>query len=318
MVFEKFVCLNNIIGSIKFLVQMTFYYHKEDMGIILKNILSKLFHRNKNYSLQNIAITWINYQDNINSSRGYGYGLNNEKLIYPASIVKLVYGLATYYWIKRKIIPYETELSEAVYKMLHHSSNDATSYILDTLTGTTSGPSLEGKSWNIWKYQRNIINDWLKEFRWNELSKFNCCQKTWEDGPFGREKVFYGLNNENRNSMSTDGTAKIMEEIMQNLNFERDNINLKNCLFRELNQNTSKINPNSQIEGFLGEGIKENIPFWSKAGLMSQVRHDAAWWENKNSCKTLLVVFCTGSDFAQDNLFLPQLSKEIYESNISY
>ena len=29
------------------------------------------------------------------------HDINNTKMVYPASIVKLVYGLAAYYWIKK-------------------------------------------------------------------------------------------------------------------------------------------------------------------------------------------------------------------------
>ena len=113
--------------------------------------------------------------------------------------------------------------------------------------------------------------------------------------------------------MTTDGTARIMEEIMQNMSFNEKNINLKNCLFRELNEQLQNKDPYNQLNGFLGEGIPKKIPFWSKAGLMSEVRHDAAWWINRNQSKTLLVVFSEGKEFANDNNFLPELSKAIYE-----
>ena len=113
--------------------------------------------------------------------------------------------------------------------------------------------------------------------------------------------------------MTTDGTARIMEEIMQNISFNKENINLKNYLFRELNEESQHKDPNNQINGFLGEGLPENIPFWSKAGLMSEVRNDVAWWINRNKSKTLLVVFTEGTEFAKDNYFLPEFSKAIYE-----
>ena len=198
-------------------------------------------------------------------------------------------------------------------QMLSHSSNDATSFIVDTLTGTTSGPSIEGAKLAAWKYQREIINDWLKNLNWDEVNGFNCCQKTWEDSPYGREKDFYGTSNINRNVMTTDGTARIMEEIMQNINFNKKNVNLRNYLSREINEQSQRKDANNQIIGFLGEGLPQNIPFWSKAGLMSEARHDSAWWINQNQSKTLLVVFTEGKEFANDNYFLPKFSKAIYQ-----
>ena len=290
---------------------MSFYYINEKLGIILKDILNKLSHEKYRHKLNNIAITWINYEES--SEKGYGYGINNRKKIYPASIVKLVYSLAIYKWIENKTIFRDIQVDEAIQEMLQNSSNDATSFIVDLLTGTTSGPSLEKEIFNRWKYQRTIINDWLKTLNWDELQDFNCCQKTWEDGPYGREKDFYGTSNKNRNAMTTDGTARIMEEIMQNINFNEKNINLKNCLYREIKEQSQDKNINNQINGFLGEGLPQKIPFWSKAGLMSEARHDVAWWINKNQSKTLLVVFTEGDEFANDNYFLPKFSKAIYE-----
>ena len=206
---------------------MSFYCINEEIGSALKGILTKTCYEKYPNSLNNIAVTWINYEGS--SKKGYGYGINNRKKIYPASIVKLVYSLATYYWIENKTILRDLQVDEAIQEMLQNSSNDATSFILDILTGTTSGPSLEKEIFNRWKYQRSIINDWLKTLNWEELQDFNCCQKTWEDRPYGREKDFYSTFNKNRNAMTTDGTARIMEEIMQNISFNEKNINLKKC-----------------------------------------------------------------------------------------
>ena len=290
---------------------MSFYYINEELGPTLQDILIKTCHGKYPNILNNIAVTWINYEEG--SKKGYGYGINNLKTMYPASIVKLVYSLAIYYWIENKTILRDKQIDEAIYEMLGNSSNDATSFIVDLLTGTTSGPSLEKEIFNRWKYQREIINDWLKNLNWEELQNFNCCQKTWEDRPYGREKDFYSTSNKNRNAMTTDGTARVMEEIMQNIKFNKKNINLKNCLFRQIKEQSQDKDANNQINGFLGEGLPQNIPFWSKAGLMSEARNDAAWWINRNQSKTLLVVFTEGKEFANDNNFLPEFSKAIYE-----
>ena len=290
---------------------MSFYYINEALGSTLQDILTKTCFPKYHHKLNNIAVTWINYEGS--SKKGYGYGINNRKKIYPASIVKLVYSLAIYKWIENKTILRDMQIDEATQEMLQNSSNEATSFIVDLLTGTTSGPSLEKEIFNRWKFQRTIINDWLKNLNWEELQDFNCCQKTWEDRPYGREKDFYGTNNTNRNAMTTDGTARIMEEIMQNICFNENNINLKNYLFREINEQSQYKNVNNQINGFLGEGLPPKIPFWSKAGLMSEARHDAVWWINKNKSKTLLVVFTEGKEFADDVHFLPKVSKAIYD-----
>ena len=137
---------------------MSFYYLSKEMGLALNNILSRVCSNDKEYFNEDIAITWINYKsENNNLFKGYGFGINNRKKIYPASIVKLVYGLATYDWIRQGRLIKSEEIRDAVKKMLFYSSNNATSFLVDILTGTTSGPCIEGELWEIWKYQRSII-----------------------------------------------------------------------------------------------------------------------------------------------------------------
>ena len=295
---------------------MSFYYLREEMGLALNDILDRVCSKNKENLKNDIAITWINYKsENHHIYKGFGFGINNKKLIYPASIVKLVYGLAAYSWIETQKILLSQEISDAVNKMLFYSSNDATSFLIDLLTGTTSGPCIEGDPWENWKYQRSVINDWLKALNWNELYEINCCQKTWEDGPFGREKEFYGAKNKNRNMMTTDATARILEEIMIKLDYQKDNLNLRSFLKRNLNKNFLQREPLNQVDGFLGAGLPENINFWSKAGLMSQARHDAAWWVNNDSLQTLLVVFGYGEKYFKDENLFPEIAKAIFKYN---
>ena len=292
---------------------MSFYYFQEEMEIFLKNTIAKSIDTKRYDLMQDLAITWIHYPNNSPNERGSGCGLNKNINIYPASIVKLVYGLAIHKWIEQQLLTFDDFIDNAVYKMLQHSSNDATSFVVDILTGSTSGPSITGESWENWQQQRKLINDWLNSINWNELKGFNCCQKTWEDEPFGREKDFYCINGENRNSMSTEGTGRIFESIMRHLTYTKDNVNLKYYLSRNLKKEFYSLDKNNQIEGFLGEGLPEETPFWSKAGLMSEVRHDAAYWINDDSSETLLIVFGNNKEFVKDQSIFPLISKTIYE-----
>ena len=81
---------------------MSFYYVSKEMGLALNDILEKVCSYNKDLSREDIAITWINYKrENKRVFKGFGTGINNKKMVYPASVVKLVYGLAAFYWIKK-------------------------------------------------------------------------------------------------------------------------------------------------------------------------------------------------------------------------
>ena len=289
------------------------------MGLALNDCLQRVCSHNKDFSREDISITWINYKiENKRVFKGFGYGINNKKMVYPASIVKLVYGLVAYYWIKKGSLLLSDDIIDAVGKMLSFSSNNATSFLIDLLTGTTSGPCIEGELWENWKYQRNIIHDWLHDLSWEELIGINCCQKTWDDGPFGREKEFYGYENKNRNAMTTDSTARVFEEIMIHIDYQKDDLHLRDFLTRDLNKAALELDSLNQIYGFLGEGLPESTKLWSKAGLMSEVRHDSAWWINNQSLQTLLVVFCDGEKYSKDTSFLPLIAKEVYEFNKRY
>ena len=210
------------------------------------------------------------------------------------------------------------EIIDAVREMLSFSSNNATSFLIDLLTGTTSGPCIEGELWENWKYQRSIINDWLHDLHWEELSGINCCQKTWDDGPFGREKEFYGHDNKNRNAMNSDSAARVLEEIMIHIDYQENDLNLRSFLKRNLNKFVLKNDSLNQIDGFLGAGLPESINLWSKAGLMSEVRHDSAWWINSQSLQTLLVVFCNGEKYSKESSLIPFIAKEVYDFNKRY
>jgi len=297
---------------------MSFYYLSQEMGLALNDILRRVCSHNKDFSREDISITWINYKsENKSVFKGFGTGINNKKMVYPASIVKLVYALAAYYWIKKGSLLLSDELIDAVSKMLSFSSNNATSFLIDLLTGTTSGPCIEGELWENWKYQRSIINDWLHDLNWEELSGINCCQKTWDDGPFGREKEFYGHDNKNRNAMNSDSAARVLEEIMIHIDYQENDLNLRSFLKRNLNKDALKEDPFNQVKGFLGEGLPESTTLWSKAGLMSEVRHDAAWWINSSSVQTLLVVFGNGKQYFKDTSLFPSIAKAVYEYNNS-
>ena len=292
---------------------MAFYRQDPEMAYCLKGLLDRFEKEGRPNLQENIAITCIRYdKQSPSTSGGYGTGWNSNRNFYPASVVKIVYALATQVWLQQDLIVDSEELRRALHEMIANSNNDATSYILDLLTGTTSGPSLNESNYQGWKVQRQLINTWLKDLRWPEIQNWNCSQKTWNEGPFGREKDFYGENNENRNSMTTDGSARIFESLMtkEMLPKEASEKFIKNFL-RSLDPVIRKKDLNNQVDGFLGEGLPYASKLWSKAGLMSEVRHDVAWWEAPNKNPMLVAVFTIGEKLVKDRFLLPALGSEL-------
>ena len=105
---------------------------------------------------------------------------------------------------------------------------------------------------------------------------------------------------------------------MIHIDYQENNLNLRSFLKRNLNKVVLQNDPLNQINGFLGEGLPESIYLWSKAGLMSKVRHDSAWWIYNQSLQTLLVVFCNGEQYSKDSSLLPFIAKEVYDFNKRY
>ena len=91
---------------------MSFYYLSKEMGLALNEILGKACSYNRDFSSEDISITWINYKnENKSVFKGFGTGINNKKMVYPASIVKLVYALATYCLLYTSPSPRDRSLS---------------------------------------------------------------------------------------------------------------------------------------------------------------------------------------------------------------
>ena len=85
-------------------------------------------------------------------------GFRGNERIYPASVVKLFYLVATHHLLQDKQIEDTPELRRALKDMIVDSSNEATQYIVDVLTQTTGGYELAAKEMEEWQYKRNAVN----------------------------------------------------------------------------------------------------------------------------------------------------------------
>ena len=292
---------------------MAFYRPEPTMREHLAALIDRLSAEGRPGLHEQIAVTWVRYdQASPVSGSGHGASWLDQKLMYPASVVKLIYAVAAEHWLERDLLPDNEELRRSLFDMLADSSNDATGLIVDLLTGTTSGPDLRSPAWEQWQYQRLVVNRWLRDFGWPELERVNCCQKTWGEGPYGREKAFYGATNSNRNALCTAAVARMLEAVMTDDVLSPPGCQrLRTRLLRSLDQEVRAADPENQVDGFLGDGLPAGSTLWSKAGWMSQARHDAAWWCLENESPQLLVVFTAGAERAKDDNLLPAIAKDL-------
>jgi beta-lactamase class A len=129
---------------------------------------------------------------------------------YPASVVKIFF-LAYYEQEAEagRLAP-SPELKRAVRDMIVVSSNDATSLVVDAITGTTSGPEItDPAEWERWKARRSAVTD---RFRARGYEDLNASQKTFCEDAYGREQAFRD-GGSNRNRMTAAQAARLFKEI---------------------------------------------------------------------------------------------------------
>lgn len=307
---------------------MTFFDKDPRLEELGDRVLENVWAEFPGLARHQLALTWLVYDPPFivntggalspeefwqHPARGYSY--RGVERIYPASIVKLFYLVAVHEWLNQGMIQPSEELDRAVRDMIVDSSNDATSLVLDVLTGTTSGPELPSAPFETWKQQRNIVNRYFQSLNWVELESINVNQKTWCDGPYGREQAFVGKLRENRNMLTTIATARLLHSLIGGVAVSPERSQAMMALMRRsLAPQDLAADPENQVTGFLGGGVPQSSQVWSKAGLTSQVRHDAAYIELPNVRPYLLVVFTEGKLHSQNEAILPFISQRVAEA----
>lgn len=304
---------------------MTFFRKDEELDKLGTQILEATWAEFPGLARNQIALTWIVYDPPVpvntggalspeefwkHQARGFSY--RGVERIYPASVVKLFYLVAIAEWLEGGMTPPSAELDRAIRDMIVDSSNDATSLVVDVLSGTTSGPELPSGPFETWKLQRNIVNRYFQSLGWEELESINVNQKTWGDGPYGRERAFLGEMMENRNMLTTNATARLIHSIIGGVAVSgARSQTMMSLMKRSLNPADFNQNDENQITGFIGESLPQEAQLWSKAGWTSQVRHDAAYIEIPSLRPYLLVIFTEGKAHSQNRAILPFVSKQI-------
>lgn len=308
---------------------MPFFSQDEQLTKIASQILQTTREKFPTLTRDKVALTWIVYETPVIVNTGgalsaaefwqykvKGFSYRGMERIYPASIVKLFYLVAIMEWLQGGMVAESVELDRAIRDAIIESSNDATSLIVDVLTGTTSGPELSLSPFETWQKQRNIVNRYFHSLGWEELESINVNQKTWCDGAYGRERAFLGESRENRNMLTTDAVARLLHSIIGGVAVSSERSpKMMQLLKRSLNpREFVDSDGENQITGFIGEALPANAQIWSKAGWTKFVRHDTAYVEIPNFSPYLLTIFTEGKDNAQNKSILPFISQLIVEA----
>jgi hypothetical protein len=278
----------------------------DELNAIVQKVAAASIDQFKEQKLdeKDFAITVIDLRDTPHLISGSFRG--NEGF-YPASVVKLFYLGAMHRWLEDGKLADSEELRRATSDMIVKSTNEATNWILEAVTDAGTGPLLEGDEWAKWVEKRNAINRYYQSLGYTGI---NVCNKTFVEGPYGRDKIFLGPDGKNRNQLTTNATARLLSEIALGKMISEDRCKqMMKLLHRD--PTTKDTNADNQNWGFSAGALPTGAKLWSKAGWTSTARHDAAYIETPDGGKFVSVVFTYGH--ANQRQILPAIVGRILD-----
>jgi beta-lactamase class A len=262
--------------------------------------------KDKGLAEKNLAVTVVDVTSAGASGRA---SFRGSEPIYPASVVKLFYLAAAHRWMEDKRLKDTEEFERGLKDMIVESSNDATHYVLDSLTGVSNGAELSEKELKKWAERRNAVNRYFAALGYEVgPGGINVNQKPWCEGPYGRERQFLGPKFENRNKLTTDATARLLAEIATGRAVTpARSAKMLELLKRDFAGKSE--DPDDQAHGFTGIALSPGTRLWSKAGWTSTARHDAAYVELPDGRRLVIVIFT--SDVAKERDIIPTIAGEV-------
>lgn len=250
-----------------------------------------------------------------------------NKLRYPASVVKLFWMAAFYSQLEAGIWQNEKDFQLDLDGMIKKSDNQAASRILDKITNSTSGAKLSKEEYQDWLDKRLLVSNF---FRNADYKNIFISQKTFpipylkEYGsePKGRDLQIRGNDPKNpiRNKISTQQAARLMYEIVTGKAIsEQYSIKMRQKIRQNLKREVwEKIDINFEfnpILGFFGQFLPDNLDFLSKAGWTSHTRQEVAFIRTKDGkVAYILAIFSEDKAYARDFKIFPQISRLVFEA----
>ncbi len=226
---------------------------------------------------------------------------------YPASVVKIFY--LAYYEAEKEAgrLKDTPELVRAVRDMVVVSSNDATGFVVDAITGTTSGPEIESAGkWEKWKKRRNAVNRFFLARGYDEL---NANQKTFCEDAYGREQVFRD-GGKNRNRMTSDGVARLFKEIARGeIAGPAGTQEMLGLLARDIAAEKPFEEGELEDARKAGRKLPAGTRFWSKSGDAYDFHHLVARAALPNGSDFVIAAFTQGVRTVPD--VLPRIYEKV-------
>ena len=250
---------------------------------------------------------------------------NGGLAFYPASVVKLGWALVALERLEAGSLEAHPELERSLTDMLGVSSNAATNYVVDCLTGTTGDTLLHGADFAMAMETQQGPTRRLAACGWPEWERCQIVQKASDEDRYGRHMQFRDALG--HNVLTPLGAARLLHESLFANSFSAGvTQRMRGYLARPVDAAAIAAEPISQVVAFLGGGLAPHLPagslLYSKAGWSMYTgdpgsmwhRHDAAFAALPDGSGLLSVVLTNGERAAKSETLLPALGGAIADA----
>lgn len=271
------------------------------------------------YAARNVPFAQFAYvltQPGQEGGKPIGAALRQDWRAYPCSLVKVFHLVAAQLRLESGQLSAHSELDRAMRDMILWSSNSATNYIIDLLTGTTGDTLLNDAEMDAWCERREEINRIFVGLGWPELAGINLNQKLMDDLRYGREKIALDRSAAGHNCLTPIAMARLMHEIFS------DSALLPPARLAAIRNHLARNTDHPergrgvyQLLGYLGDALPPGTQIWSKAGRTRWLGDDRASFRRHDTLRAILpagqefrlTVFTQGEAIAEDESFLPAI-----------
>ena len=208
-----------------------------------------------------------------------GFAHRGEVPGYPCSLVKafhLIHALAA---LEEDRIAPHGELDRAMRDMIRWSSNTATNYVIDLITGTTGDTLLHGAEYLDWVNKRERLNRFFWALGWPEWQGCNITQKLMDDVRYGREAQYAGVDGANLNRLTPLASARLLWELFEgDLPISPPSRARAQAILHRDAQGADAADPNYQLSNYFAGQLPADVEIWSKAGHNEWTGDPRASW----------------------------------------
>jgi beta-lactamase class A len=176
--------------------------------------------------------------------------------------------------------------------MITLSYNDATGFVVDSITGTTSGPELSGAEWEKWKERRNVVNRFFAKR--GGFPTLNANQKTFCEDAYGREQAFRE-DGKNRNRLAPGEAARLFKEIFRGeIVGKAGTEEMTMLLSRDITGEQPLVEVEPEDARLAGERLPKGTRMWAKSGDAYDFHHLVGRVVLPNGSDFVIAVFTKG------------------------